>query len=190
MPRSYWLDVTLPPATQIPVGATAPRLVFLGDRRWAPNHEALVQLIEWWPRIAAGIPNAELCLVGADDPKNPITDLPDGVHDMGFVDDLGAFMRTCRALAAPIRTGGGVRVKILESVAQGLPVVSTTAGVGSLGDLLGIDALDDSTAFIDRCRLYLTDVAAAQSEGERLYELNASRWENRLPHERVAEWLT
>lgn len=187
--RSYWLDVTLPSAKQIPIGRTAPRLVFLGDRRWAPNQDAFEQILEWWPRIASGIPEAELCIVGAAH-ANQVRELPEGVSDLGFVDDLGAFMSTCRALAAPIRTGGGVRVKILDAVSQGLPVVSTSAGIGSLGDLLGIEALDGADEFIEKCRHYLTDPKMATEEGDRLFQLNTARWEKQLPHEKVDQWLT
>ena len=188
--RSYWLDVTLPSNVRVPVESTGKRLVFLGDRRWAPNHEALLQLLEWWPQISAGIPDAELCIVGAPDPDVTLPDLPAGVQDVGFVDDLDEMMSTCRALAAPIRTGGGVRVKILDAVSRGLPVVGTTAAVGSLGDLLGIAKLDAPDTFIEQCRRYLLDRDAAAAEGRRLYEINTDRWNDRLPHKTVGEWLS
>ena len=45
---------------------------------------------------------------------------PAGVRDLGFVDDLHAFLGTCRAMVAPIKTGGGVRVKILDAARIGL----------------------------------------------------------------------
>ena len=106
------------------------------------------------------------------------------------VDDLDEMMSTCRALAAPIRTGGGVRVKILDAVSRGLPVVGTTAAVGSLGDLLGIAKLDAPDTFIEQCRRYLLDRDAAAVEGRRLYEINTDRWNDRLPHKTVGEWLS
>ncbi len=187
--RSYWLDLTLPPARRVPVEATPPRLLFLGDRRWAPNQEAFFQLLQWWPRIADGIAGAELCIVGAADPDQPAPRLPAGVRELGFVEDLDGFLAGCRALAAPIRTGGGVRVKILDAVSRGLPVIGTGPAVGSLGELLGIASIDDPGEFIDRCRNYLLDRGAAAGYGARLYEIGADRWQNRLPHKTVDEWL-
>ena len=62
--RVHWLDLTLPPATQVAVDSTTPRLVFLGDRSWPPNDEAFRLLLQWWPSIADGVPDAELYVVG------------------------------------------------------------------------------------------------------------------------------
>ena len=82
-------------------------------------------------RIAAGIPGAELCVIGNKKPGAADPVLPAGVRDLGFVADLQEFLGTCRAMVAPIKTGGGVRVKILDSLRMGLPVVGTSAAIGS-----------------------------------------------------------
>ncbi|ALG85851.1 glycosyltransferase [Gordonia phthalatica] len=184
-----WLDLTLPPKARVDPSDTPPRLLFLGDRRWAPNADAAELLIEWWPAIADGIAGAELVLVGAPDPDRPLPPLPDGVRDLGFVDDLGTALATCRALAAPIRTGGGVRVKILDVAARGLPVVGTRAAVGSLDSVLGLGVYDDRDAFVNQCRQLLTSPALAHRLGDSLYGANADRWRLRLPHRSVHEWL-
>lgn len=106
--RAHWLDLTLPPKKQVNVAGSTRRLVFFGDRQWPPN-QAFEILLGWWPDIARGIDDAELCIVGSPDPSAKPIELPDGVRDLGFVDDLDAFLDTCRALVAPIMTGGGVR---------------------------------------------------------------------------------
>jgi len=189
LPRTHWLDLTLPADKQVPVRDTTRRLLFLGDRRWAPNHDAYVELLALWPRIAAGIEGAELAIVGAPDPTASSPPLPDGVSDLGFVDDLDAFVATCRAMVAPIRTGGGVRVKILDAASRGLPVVGTSPAVGSLDGLLGIECLDDQDDIVERCRQYLLDPAVAADHGETLYRINEARWVDRKPHVSVENWL-
>ena len=87
-----WLELTLPPARQIDIAATPRRLVFLGARDWPPNQEAFLRALELWPRISAGIPDLELCVVGAPKSGVPARQYPEGVKDLGFVDDLTGFL--------------------------------------------------------------------------------------------------
>ena len=187
--RAHWLDLTLPPKKQVDVAGSSRRLVFLGDRQWPPNQEAFEILLQWWPDIARGIDGAELCIVGSPDTSAKQRDLPDGVRDLGFVDDLDAFLDSCRALVAPIMTGGGVRVKILDAASRGLPVVGTPAAVGSLEAVLGVSGLPERAEIVSACRELLLDRDKATAIGDALFETNSSRWFDRKPHTSVAEWL-
>jgi glycosyltransferase involved in cell wall biosynthesis len=189
VPRARWLDITLPPVEQVDVAATPRRLVFMGLRDWPPNQEAFLYALRLWPRISAGIDDAELCIIGAKKPGAPDPVYPDGVRDLGFVKDLRAFLGSCRAMVAPIKTGGGVRVKILDSIRMGLPVVGTTAAIGSLDSLFGLETHDDDEGFVEACRRYLIDQPTAVADGNRLYGINSSRWEQRRPHQAVAALL-
>jgi glycosyltransferase involved in cell wall biosynthesis len=189
VPRARWLDLTLPPVEQLDVSATPRRLVFMGLRDWPPNQEAFLYALRLWPRIAAGIPNAELCVVGAKKPGATDPVYPDGVRDLGFVKDLRGFLGSCRALVAPIKTGGGVRVKILDSIRMGLPVIGTSAAIGSLDSVFGLETFDDDDSFVAECRRYLLDQPAAAEAGNRLYDINRQRWEERRPHRAVEALL-
>ena len=184
-----FMDITMPPGKQVDVASSPPRLVFMGTRDWPPNQEGFLRALELWPRISAGIAGAELCIIGAKKPGAADPAYPDGIRDLGFVDDLGAFLGTCRALIAPIRTGGGVRVKLLDTIRIGLPAVATAAAIGSLGPIFGLRPLDDDAAFIAECRRLLTEVPAAVDLGNQLYEINRQRWQDRLPHQAVADLL-
>ncbi|MDH6181683.1 glycosyltransferase involved in cell wall biosynthesis [Microbacteriaceae bacterium SG_E_30_P1] len=186
----FWLDITLPPGTRTPVETTGRRLIFLGDRTWPPNHEAFVLLASWWPEIARGIEGAELVVVGKRDPAAPYPAIPDGLKDIGFADDLDEMLGSGRALVAPVQTGGGVRVKLLDSASRGLPVIGTTAAIGAHASVLGVTPFDDKKAFIEQARRYLLDRDAATAEGQRLYEANADRWNAGIPHSRIAEWIS
>jgi glycosyltransferase involved in cell wall biosynthesis len=171
------------------VAATPRRLVLMGTRDWAPNQEAFLTALRLWPQISAGIAGAELCVIGARASKTQAPQYPDGVRDLGFVDDLAGFLGTCRAMIAPISTGGGVRVKILDAARMGLPVVGTTAAVGSLDELLELGAHDDDADFVAECRRLLLDVQAAAAAGDRLYALNSRYWHDRRPHRAVEALL-
>jgi glycosyltransferase involved in cell wall biosynthesis len=186
--RSTWLDITLPPQTAVDIAGTGRRLVFVGDRTWPPNADAYALLVRWWPEIADGIEGAELKLVGKPGGR-VIPHLPDSVEDLGFVDDLEGLLATCRGLVAPVQTGGGVRVKILDAASRGMPVVGTSAGIGSLAEVFELAPHDTKHSFIARARALLLDVDLAVSEGQRLYDLNAARWERRVPQSGFERWL-
>ncbi|MBN9157294.1 MULTISPECIES: glycosyltransferase [unclassified Microbacterium] len=184
--RVRWLDLTLRARADIPArDLDAPRVAFVGDRQWRPNAEGLRVLLEMWPRIRAGIPGAELVIVGRADTE---LQLPEGVRDLGFVDDLDGLLATCRAVLAPIRTGGGVRVKILEAASRGLPVVGTRAAIGSLDGVLGLTAVEGAE-FIEEARRMLQDPAHARVAGEELDARNRAHWAEGAPQRAVAEWL-
>ena len=186
--RVHWLDLTLPPATQVKVDATSPRLVFLGDRTWPPNDEAFRLLLQWWPFIADGVPDAELYVVGKrGSGRQP--ELPEDVFDLGFADDLDGLLGSSRALVAPILTGGGVRVKILDAASRGLPIISTSVGVGSLSSVFGIDTYDTREEFVARARTLLLDKRSAVAEGNRLFAANTERWLTGAPQRTVEKWL-
>jgi glycosyltransferase involved in cell wall biosynthesis len=180
-----FMEVTLPPIEQIDISQTGQRLVFLGGRDWPPNQEAFLEALRLWPRICDGIPGAELCVVGAKKTGSTDPVYPDRARDMGFVDDLPAFLKTCRALMAPIRTGGGVRVKLLDAACQGLPVVGTDAAVGSLKDVFGMSTFDDDDVFVAECRRMLLDRDIAVTEGNRLNETNRQHWADKRPQKSV-----
>ncbi|QHD84826.1 glycosyltransferase [Gordonia sp. JH63] len=189
-PGARWIDLTLPPGPRAGSEADVPRLVFMGTRDWPPNQEGFLEILELWPRIGDGIDGAELCIIGAPKPGATPPPLPAGVRDLGFVDDLDSFLGSCRALVAPISTGGGVRVKLLDAASRGLPVVGTTEAIGSLGPVFGLTAYDDRNEFVDRCRQFLLDADLARKEGQRIFDTNADRWQQRVPQEAVEMLLS
>ncbi len=188
--RSVWLELTLPPRPAMDVRSTPPRLAVLGDRTWAPNERAWQRTLALWPEISSGVPGAELVAIGnPSDSASSGQVLPAGATDLGFVDDLPATLATCRALAAPIDVGGGVRVKLLEAASIGLPVVATSAASGSLTDLLGIEPLDDDMRFVAACRRLLTAPEFAAIQGAQLHTANVAHWESGRPAASVRDWL-
>jgi hypothetical protein len=187
VPGARFMEVTLPPIEQIDVSQTGRRLVFLGGRDWPPNQEAFLVALRLWPRISEGIPDAELVIVGAKKTGSTDPVYPAGVRDLGFVDDLPGFLKTCRALMAPIKTGGGVRVKLLDAASQGLPVVGSGPAVGSLRTLFGMPTFDDDDDFVAECRRMLLDRDAAVKVGSDLYEVNRNHWEQKRPQKAVED---
>lgn len=128
------------------------RVLWIGGFGWAPNVEAMQWFCERiWPRVRAGstVP-AELHIVGASPPGSLLARHGrDGIVVHGYVDDVEKLRDQAEAFVVPLRTGGGVRIKIVEALARGLPVVSTSKGCEGLPVEAGRDLLiaDDEDSF-------------------------------------------
>jgi glycosyltransferase involved in cell wall biosynthesis len=116
-----------PPAT--PVADHGQRTVlFFGVLNYAPNREAVAALAE---EIAPQAPpNVRFVVagIGGEDLAQRYPQL----HFEGFVPDIHALIRRCDGVIVPLKAGGGTRMKILESVACGRPVLSTACGAEGL----------------------------------------------------------
>lgn len=113
-------------------------LLFLGSFRHIPNREAVAWFTRnVWPSIVAARPETRLVIIGSDPP--PRHSLPDVGHVemVGFVDDVRDALARYAVFICPILTGSGVRVKLLEAYAAGIPVVSTTIGAEGLSKFDG-----------------------------------------------------
>ncbi len=126
------------------------RLLFLGSLDWRPNLDGVGLLLEHiFPAVRAAEPSASLCIVGRNPPewlRRRITAMP-GVELHANVPDIRPFLAECSLLVVPLRIGGGSRLKILEALASGTPVVSTRIGAEGLRleaghDLLVVEDID------------------------------------------------
>lgn len=121
-----------------PDAATHPIMLFLGAMSWQPNVSAAVHLARViFPAVKARHPDVQLKIVGRD-PVPSVSELGNlsGVTVTGTVPDIGPYLSEAAVMVVPLESGGGTRLKILESFAAELPVVSTPVGVE------GIDAED------------------------------------------------
>ncbi len=118
-----------------PCGRLPDTMLFLGSFRHEPNRIALEWFIqEVLPHVRARRPQARLVVVGSDPPARQLhEELPPGVEFLGFVEDIREPLAAYAVFVCPIRSGSGVRVKLLEAYASGIPVVSTRVGAEGLG---------------------------------------------------------
>ncbi|MDX1980670.1 MAG: glycosyltransferase [Bryobacteraceae bacterium] len=119
-------------------------MLFLGSFSHLPNQEAL----DWFarqvlPMVIEKCPRAKLVIIGSNPPPRHSLPVPDSNVEMrGFVEDLQEPLRRYAVFVCPILTGSGVRVKLLEAFAAGIPVVSTRIGAegltGTDGDICAL----------------------------------------------------
>ena len=126
-------------------------LLFVGGFRHPPNVDAVRWFVEAvFPRVRAALPGIGFHCIGGDVPP-AIAALAgiDGVHVHGHVPDLRPWLDGCVAAVAPLRYGAGVKGKVNEAMAHGLPVVGTPAAVEGMHLVDGHDVLvgADAEAF-------------------------------------------
>ena len=158
-----------------------PSLLYIGGLHWPPNADAAAYFVdEIWPLVRRDIPSATFTVVGRDDaPIAARLKRVPGVRLTGYVDDITPYCARARAVVVPLRSGGGMRVKILETFARGLPVVATTIGAEGIDAVPGVHILtaDDPTAFAREAvrvlrddRLAATLAGAARQLAEARYD--------------------
>jgi glycosyltransferase involved in cell wall biosynthesis len=132
-----------------------PRVVMAGTMMEGPNSDGAVWFAKKvWPRIKKLIPDAEFWCVGRDPcPTVRALDVVAGVTITGSVPDVRPYLARSGVAVVPIRYGTGTRLKILEAMAAGLPVVSTRVGADGLDFEPGRDLLlaDTPRAFAWAC---------------------------------------
>lgn len=118
----------------VTAGREADTLLFVGSFRHGPNVEAMNWFTaEVFPKLLQKRPTAVLVIVGAEVPDSLryLNEHPN-IRMLGFVDDVREPLLKCKVFLCPVLAGSGVRVKLLEAFACGIPAVSTTVGAEGL----------------------------------------------------------
>jgi glycosyltransferase involved in cell wall biosynthesis len=116
-------------------------VLFVGFFRHQPNVEAVCFFCrEVLPLVRRDVPTVRFRVVGAY-PTEAVRRLADepGVEVTGLVDDIAAYYRASAVFVAPVLQGSGTRLKILEAMASGCAVVSTSIGAEGLGATDGVE---------------------------------------------------
>ena len=162
-------------------GARPDRLVFVGRM----DYHANVDGAEWLcrdilPRVRAYRPDVRLTIVGAH-PTRRVQRLaqPGVVEVTGFVEDVRPYLREAAVVVIPLRVGGGTRLKLLEAMAGGKAVVSTTVGAEGIEVTHGRDILlaDRPDDFSMRILALMTDAALRRRIATAARELAGSRYD-------------
>ena len=146
------------------------RMVFVGSLDWRPNLDAVRLLIEEiFPQVRKQEPRTTLDLVG----RRPSSWLREqaacvaGVTLYADVADVRPFLHRAGMMVVPLRIGGGSRLKILEALATGLPVISTSIGAEGLRLHASVDLqiADGQEAMVNGIVEWMNDFPSAVESG-------------------------
>lgn len=165
----------VPNCVELPVvdrsRAPEPSVLFVGSMRYWPNADAATLLVrDVLPALRTRLPDVRLRLVGDAGPA--LRNRFDGRHGVelpGIVEAITPELATAGVVAVPLRYGSGTRLKIVEALAHGVPVVATSVAVEGLDVIDGEHLLiaDSPSEFADRVVQVLTDAELATRLGRR-----------------------
>jgi glycosyltransferase involved in cell wall biosynthesis len=162
--------------TAVPGFSDRRDLLFIGGFRHPPNQDAVDHFVrDVFPLVRARLPGARFVAVGPDAPPSIVELGSEQVVIAGHVPEVEPFFDRSRVFVAPLRYGAGLKGKIGQSLACGLPLVTTSVGAEGLPLVDGHHALiaDDAPSFADAVvRLYEDPAlwARLSEEGRRLVD--------------------
>lgn len=185
----FGLDVAeLPTASQGPV-----HYVFhLGAMDWRPN----IQGIRWfisriWPMVLQQVPNVKLCLAGRNFPEDPPWSHTPNLEVLGEVKNAWDMMTSGGIMIVPLLSGSGMRVKAIEAMAGGRPIVSTTIGMEGIPgkDREHFHLADTPQEFASRIVELLNSPEEAEAIGKRSRAFVMEQFENQSIVNRMLEQI-
>ena len=132
-------------------------LVFIGGMSWYPNREAMLFFSrEVWPILKKKIPHIHMHVIGKAPPEEMVelAKRDENYHVHGFVDDIKSIFQQAGIYVCPISDGGGTKLKILDALAMGKPIVANRLACE------GIDVVEDkSVLFAETPEDYVNEVS-------------------------------
>jgi glycosyltransferase involved in cell wall biosynthesis len=156
-------------------------LVFFGILSYIPNVDGVLHFMQdIWPRIADANPEARCKIIGGRPPPSLLALAGPRIELTGYVPDLRPHLAAAAALVVPLRLGGGTRLKIVEGMAMGKAIVSTTLGAEGIDAVPGRDLIieDEPEAFADAVNRLLAqpDLAARLGHSARQLAVEQYAW--------------
>lgn len=155
---------------------------FIGSLDWMPNLEGLKWFAnEVWPQVRVQVPDAHFQIAGRNMPEYLNHWNNHGIEVLGEVDDQYEFMARQQILVVPLFSGSGMRIKIIEGMAMGRAVISTTIGAEGINYTAGENMLwaDDARTFSFKIATALLTEGRPESIGQAAKQLIAEQFDNK-----------
>jgi glycosyltransferase involved in cell wall biosynthesis len=159
--------LTLDPRQYAPAPLDGPPVAgLIGTADWPPTRSALRRLVHRvWPRVRQRLPDARLVVAGRGTASLAPELTGDGVTVVGEVASATEFLRGLSALAYPVSRGSGMKVKVMEALACGVPVVTTNSGAEGIGATDGMVVREDDDGLVEALVELLRDDRARAERG-------------------------
>ena len=134
-----------------------PSVFHIGAMDWMPNADGIKWFLEnVWQKVSANHPNVNLYLAGRNMPDWLKQFSMKNVVILGEVEDSHKFINSKSIMVVPLNSGGGMRVKIIEGMALGKTIISTSIGAEGIeyengNDILIADTVEKFVSAIDKC---------------------------------------
>jgi glycosyltransferase involved in cell wall biosynthesis len=144
-----------------PGGST---LLFCGGLDWYPNADAMRMFFDQiWPRLIRELPKTDICIIGRNPPGwlRKMSEGDSRIRVTGFVQDPRPFFAKATAYVCPIVNGGGTRLKVLDALAMGVPLIGTSFACSGLALKSGEHVLlaDTPESFVRQIQALFADAA-------------------------------
>lgn len=155
--------------------------IYTGGMNMYANKDAVLYFLrDIWPTILREHPGARFYAIGQDPPRELLeyARREPSVIVTGFVDDVRPYVRKAAVYVVPLRVGGGTRLKVLDALAQGKAIVSTSVGCEGIAVTHGKDIFieDEPARFAARVNTLFADAEARRSLGTAARELAVSSY--------------
>lgn len=159
------VPLTLDPGAYRPAPLDGPPVAgIIGTASWVPTRDAIERLVaDIWPMVRREVPDARLLVAGRGTDECFSQDVGPGFEVVGEVPSSQEFLRGLSVLLYPVRRGSGMKVKVLEAMAIGLPVVTTLQGAEGVVTHDGVVVCGEDTALVDAAASVLSDEAARRA---------------------------
>lgn len=138
----------------------------IGTASWPPTATAIRRLVErTWPLVLRDVPEARLVLAGRGT-AHLVPAPPAQIDVLGEVSSAALFMRGLSVLLYPVDRGSGMKVKVLEALATGVPVVTTPAGAEGIEQSAGVVVAEDDATLTRAAASILRDEAERRERGK------------------------
>lgn len=169
--KPMFFPVSLPVANQ-KLDFESNDLCFLGAFNWEPNLEAIHWFLNSvWPNLKKRQPGIKLNIAGLETNKIQLSESSEGINIHGFVKDVGDFLRSNGIFIAPLQSGSGVKIKVLEAMNVGLPVVLTVKGADGIPWKNELTLCDSPQDFEDE----IIRLVESASERSKIAKLNSEK---------------
>jgi glycosyltransferase involved in cell wall biosynthesis len=167
---------------QVAAQESSRRMLFVGNYRHPPNRDAVHFFVrEVLPQIRQEVPEAEFCVAGSNAQllNQQVLREADGVRVAGYAPDIRSCYRSATLFVAPILTGTGMRVKLLEALSMGMAVVATPLAAQGFRSTNGQAMLTASTAagFAEQAVRLLRSPELRSSLGTKAREMIQQRYD-------------
>ena len=177
----------------MPVALAPNRFFHLGAMDWLPNQQGVQWLIQHvWPLVYAKNANLELHLAGRAMPQWLLNVKSPGITVHGEVAHAKTFRQAHGVMLVPLLAGSGLRIKIIEGLAEGLPIISTAIGAEGIHAVQGESILIANTAdaFAAAMLALTNDMQRCAEIGKNAATLAAKTYQNKEIIADLAEFYT